>query len=79
MKTVSAAEANRHFSALLRDVAQGERVLITSRGKPVARLVPVAAEVDPAREAARERLLAHLSQVTPSGEPRDWTREDLYD
>jgi prevent-host-death family protein len=79
MKTVSAAEANRRFSALLRDVAQGERVLITSRGKPVARMVPVEAELDPARLAARERLLAHLSQVQASGQPRGWTREDLYD
>lgn len=79
MKTVSAAEANRHFSALLRDVAQGERVLITSRGKPVARLVPVAAEVDPAREAARERLLERLASQPATGEPRDWTRESLYD
>lgn len=79
MKTVSAAEANRQFSALLRDVAQGERVLITSRGKPVARLVPVSAEVDKTRLAARKRLLAHLSKVQASGEPRDWTRDELYD
>ncbi len=41
MKTVSAAEANREFSKLLRDVQQGETVTITSRGKPVARMVAI--------------------------------------
>ena len=36
MKTVTAAEANRQFSTGLREVAHGESVLVTSRGKPVA-------------------------------------------
>lgn len=44
MKTVSAATANRQFSALLREVALGERVTVLSRGKPVAAMVPVATE-----------------------------------
>ena len=36
MKTISAADANRYFSSLLRDVATGEVVTVVSRGKPVA-------------------------------------------
>ena len=36
MKSVSAAEANRHFSSLLREVSRGVRITVTSRGKPVA-------------------------------------------
>ncbi len=38
MKTVSAAEANRHFSKILRDVRAGETVIVTSRGEPVAQI-----------------------------------------
>jgi prevent-host-death family protein len=40
MKTVSAAEANRQFSRILREVRAGETVLVTSRGEPVAKIVP---------------------------------------
>ena len=37
---VSVADAKNHLSALLRSVAEGERVVITRNGKPVAQLVP---------------------------------------
>ena len=39
--TVGAFEAKTHLSALLDRVAGGEEVVITRRGKPVARLVSV--------------------------------------
>ncbi len=47
MTTVGVHEAKTHLSRLLRRVAAGEEVLITSGGEPVARLVPVVAR--PAR------------------------------
>ncbi len=37
---VSLAEAKTHLSALLDRVEAGEEVIITRRGKPVARLAP---------------------------------------
>ena len=40
MKTANIAEAKAHFSALLAEVDAGEEVIITRRGKPVARIVP---------------------------------------
>ena len=40
MVTVGAFDAKTHLSSLLKKVEQGEEVLITRRGKPVARLVP---------------------------------------
>ncbi len=79
MKTVTAAEANRQFSAVLRDVAQGERVTVTSRGKPVATIEPMRSGAGTARaSAAKRRLLAHLATVKAVG-ARDWSRDDLYD
>ena len=40
-ETVNVAEAKKHFSALLGRVAFGKKhILITKRGKPMARLVP---------------------------------------
>lgn len=78
MKTVTASEANRHFSSLLKAAAGGERIVVTSRGKPVAELVP-ARVTDADRERAKKRLLDHLQRVKPTGLPRDWTRDELYD
>lgn len=79
MKTVTAAEANRQFSAVLREVAQGERVLITSRGKPIATIEPLRPRATAARAgAAKRRLLERLATVQPVG-TRDWTRDELYD
>ena len=41
MTTISAAEANRHFSQVLRQVARGETLIVTSRGKPMATIAPI--------------------------------------
>jgi antitoxin (DNA-binding transcriptional repressor) of toxin-antitoxin stability system len=39
MKVATVADARSHLSALIDDVGAGEEVVITRRGKPVARLV----------------------------------------
>ena len=51
MIEVGAFDAKTHLSSLLDKVAQGEEVLITRRGLPVARLVP-AGRVERARTAS---------------------------
>jgi prevent-host-death family protein len=40
---VGACDAKKHLSELLDRVERGEAVTITRRGRPVARLVPIAA------------------------------------
>jgi prevent-host-death family protein len=41
-ESINIAEAKKHFSELIGQVAYGKkRLLITKRGKPMARLVPV--------------------------------------
>ncbi len=40
-ETINIAEAKKHFSELLGQVAYGKKhILITKRGKPMARLIP---------------------------------------
>ena len=77
MKTISAAEANRYFSSLLKDVSRGEEVLVVSRGKAVARVLPYD-KSSSERESARNILLARLRKQT-SGGRRNWRRDELYD
>jgi prevent-host-death family protein len=43
MESIGSFEAKTHLPQLLERVAQGEEFTITKHGKPVARLVPVAA------------------------------------
>lgn len=76
-KAVSAADANRRFSELLRTVRSGRSVLVTSHGKPVARIVPVGEDDRPA-ESARRTLFARLrtERVVKIGR---WTRDELYE
>lgn len=77
MKTVSAADANRHFSSLLRDVASGQVVTVLSRGKPVATIGPVLAKSDQ-HQAAKSGLLERLNRQPALGQ-RDWSRGELYE
>ncbi len=70
MIEVGTFEAKTHLSALLDKVSQGEEVIITRRGKAVARLVPAdrAARVDVGETI--ERLLDLREEVTLDG--LDW-------
>jgi prevent-host-death family protein len=77
MKTISAGDANRHFSKLLREVATGEVITVLSRGKPVATIAPARSDSSD-REAAKLNLLERLGQQKPIG-ARNWTRAELYE
>jgi prevent-host-death family protein len=76
-KTVSAADANRRFSELLRTVKNGRSVIVTSHGKPVAKITPVV-EDRRTEEATRSALLARLRSQRAVNVGR-WKRDELYD
>ncbi len=79
MLTVSLTTSKPEFSRLILDVERGERVLITRRGRPVARLVPHSADktVDPQWAASYERMMAQFEEGASLGRLRI-LREDLY-
>ena len=77
MVTVSASDANRNFSALLREVAHGRSYTVLSRGKPVATLGPVQSDAR-SRKVARKALLARL-HAQPATGARGWSRDELYE
>ena len=76
-RAMSAADANRNFSQLLRKVRDGRSFVITSHGRPVARIVPIDARSE-TNAGAHTALLAHLraQRVIDAGK---WTRDELYD
>jgi prevent-host-death family protein len=74
---VSAAEANREFSRLLQGAKKGQSYVITSHGKPVARIAPVE-EHPRTAEKAKAILLARLKSQ-PAKHIGRWTRDELYE
>jgi prevent-host-death family protein len=74
-KQISAAEANRKFSEVLRGVREGRSYIVTSHGRPVARIEPIAKSRTGKAKAA---LLAHL-EAQPVKNIGRWTRDELYD
>jgi prevent-host-death family protein len=75
--TISAADANRKFSMMLRRVREGHSYVVTSHGRPVARIVPVDT-ADRVSSTARATLLERL-KAAPVLTIGRWTRDDLYD
>jgi prevent-host-death family protein len=73
---VSAAEANRKFSELLRSVKGGQSFVVTSHGKAVARITPVT-ETNRVTARAKAALLARLRSQPVINIGR-WTRDELY-
>lgn len=68
MLTANIATAKNELSRLLRRVKRGERVIITDRNRPVARLEPIAADDPDARD---DTLLAlqEAGALTPPIRP----------
>ena len=77
MKIITASEANRRFSQMLRAVSRGERFTVISRGRPVATVQPVDGGGEE-RAVARKRLVERLKSSAVL-EPVEWTRDELYD
>lgn len=74
---MSASEANRSFSQILREVRAGQPFVVTVHGKPAARIVPCTEAVD-GRKAARAALFERLGSqpVTDIGR---WSCDDLHE
>ena len=60
MTEIGAFEAKNKLSALLDEVEQGREVVITRRGRPVAKLVPVTAVTDRERQPGAAQRFVEL-------------------
>lgn len=76
MDHVSVFDAKNRLSALLDQVEKGQEVLITRRGKPVARLVPTS--VTARSHASVEKLHALRNGIAARGERFSWSELSDY-
>lgn len=84
MKHITAAEANRNFSRLLKEVQTGEVIVVTSHGKPVATIEAYSEQPSNAEEDERRKVLVEEHVRRLSEQPvldlgkfqRDWAYDD---
>jgi prevent-host-death family protein len=76
MREVGAFEAKNRLGSLLDRVEQGEEIVITRRGKPVAKLVPTGPEFD---RAKARRAVAGLLEASRGLTLGDFKIKDLID
>jgi prevent-host-death family protein len=85
MKQVTAAEANRNFSRIMKDAEAGETIIVTSHGEPTVKIVAVnhvqaMSDVERTRREAlwaqhNERLLGQPTLNLGRFE-RDWAYDE---
>lgn len=80
MRTVSLMTANQKFSRLIREVENGQGVVITRRGRPVAKLLPHTADKtdDPEWKATYDRMMTRLREGASLGGLKI-DRDELHD
>ena len=82
IRELSLRDANQSFAKLIRDVEAGQEVLITRRGKPVAKIVPVHGGkrvLTPEQEAAWARTCKLMEQGGIDLGGYKFRREDAYE
>ena len=73
-------EMNQHFSDYIKLVERGDKLILTRRGKPIAKVIPISAEDELSEEQslARERLLSYMEKGFSLKNER-FNREDLHE
>jgi prevent-host-death family protein len=79
--TIGLREATQQLAKHVRAAEEGHEVIITRRGRPVARLTADLARDrtrEPAWQAAYRRMIERLERGLPLGALR-WTRDEIHD
>lgn len=75
-------EANHHLARYVKAVEEGHEVIITRRGKPVARLtgdLQLDRTKDPEWQAAYQRMVELMKTAPVTGGELRWSRDELYE
>jgi len=79
-RLISATEANREFSRVLNEVANGEVYVVTARGKPLVRMERVKPRTaDQDERKRRVQALVDELGMLPLRAPGRITRDDGYE
>ncbi len=74
---ISLREANQHLSRYIEAVEQGDEIVITKRGRPVAKLVKVVEKRELTQEQAKALQRLFAGGLTLHG--KTYRREEIYE
>ena len=57
MVTLTAVEAKKHFSEIMRRAGAGERFVVTNHGRPIAQILPPSVSTPEERQAAIDLIM----------------------
>jgi antitoxin (DNA-binding transcriptional repressor) of toxin-antitoxin stability system len=80
--TIGLREANHHLAKHIKAVEEGHEVIITRRGRPVARLTHELGDDrrrDPEWQAAYERMVRLMETAPVTGGDLHWTRDEIHE
>lgn len=75
MKTIGAFEAKTHLAELLQEASQGETILITRRGVPLAKLVMA----DQPEKQDLKQVVRNLREIRKGARLKGTTLRELID
>lgn len=75
MKTIGAFEAKTHLAELLQEASQGETILITRRGVPLAKLVMA----DQPQKHDLKQVVRNLREIRKGARLKGTTLRELID
>lgn len=69
MREMTVREANQNFSKVIAEAEEGQTIIITKNGRPVAKIAPQAADRthDPEWQAAYRRMMRRLKAKRATG------------
>lgn len=76
-KAVTAADANREFSKLIKAVKKGTSFVVTLHGEPIAKIIPIDKDLRGA-ERKKAAFLEYLRNK-PVIDIGPWNRDELYE
>ena len=74
MDEIGAFDAKNKLSALLDKVERGEEIVITRRGRPVAKLVPMNASFDRKGRARQPSVFAAPEEIGGKFDWKEWKK-----
>jgi antitoxin (DNA-binding transcriptional repressor) of toxin-antitoxin stability system len=70
MRTITMLELRQNAQSVLRRIAKGERLLLSHRGKPAARLEPLTTPANDARRNDPFLTISSRAMASPKGKTR---------
>ncbi len=78
-RLVSVQDMTQHLSHYINNVEHGMEIILTRKGKPIVKMVPLEGPLTKKREAHKRLMLLMEKGITLTGDPHSFTRDELHE